>query len=156
MPLIVDMISDRLTRVDIESYQLNRGSFLLLDEAWAVVPGKSGQAVVDLSGGHWVFKDHFPGNPIFPGSLMIEAITQLCGLVMCCRPGKRSYPIYTTKVFSCSFKGSATIGDKLVLGAEVIRFGRGVVHSKGKISKEKNVIAQGEFQLVSVKEFGEK
>lgn len=147
------MIIDQLDRVDIESYQLNRRSFLLLDQAWTVVPGKSGRAMVDLSRGHWVFKDHFPQNPIFPGSLMIEAITQLCGLIMCCRPDKRRYPFYTTKVSSCSFTGSATIGDRLVLEAEIKRFGRGVVQSEGSISKEEQVIAQGQFQLISVKEF---
>src|SRR6188472_1320900 len=35
---------------------------------------------VDLGPGHWVFPEHFPDDPIFPGSLMIEAAGQLVAL----------------------------------------------------------------------------
>lgn len=45
-----------------------------------VTDGPHITALVDLGPRHWVFPQHFPGDPIFPGTLMIEAAGQLVAL----------------------------------------------------------------------------
>ena len=44
------------------------------------VNGESITGEVDVGSGHWVYAQHFPGDPIFPGTLMIEAAGQLVAL----------------------------------------------------------------------------
>jgi 3-hydroxymyristoyl/3-hydroxydecanoyl-(acyl carrier protein) dehydratase len=44
------------------------------------VDGPRITGVVDLSPEHWVYSQHFPGDPIFPGTLMLEAAGQLIAL----------------------------------------------------------------------------
>ena len=46
---------------------------------------------VDLGAEHWVYQDHFPGDPIFPGTLMVEAAGQLVALWAWSR-GQRGRP----------------------------------------------------------------
>lgn len=45
-----------------------------------VLDGSRIEGEVRVSGGHWAYGDHFPGDPIFPGSLMVEAAGQLVAL----------------------------------------------------------------------------
>ena len=141
-------------RFAIEQVQLNRGNFLLLDSAFDVVPGLKGKARVDLMNGHWVFRDHFPDNPLFPASLMLEAMTQLAGLIMCSREGAGRFPFYTTKVSSFSVSESATNGDNLLVDVDILKFGRGVLSASGVITKENCLVSRSEFQLISINEFG--
>jgi 3-hydroxymyristoyl/3-hydroxydecanoyl-(acyl carrier protein) dehydratase len=55
------------------------GSMLQLDRVLAV-DGEQITAEMDVSADHWVFPMHFPGDPVFPGCLLIEAAGQLVAL----------------------------------------------------------------------------
>lgn len=72
---------------------------------------------VDLGAGHWVYAQHFPGDPIFPGSLMIEAAGQLVALWAWAQ-GQRGRPrlVRTSADFHCPV-GPAN--EQLLLRAEV-------------------------------------
>jgi 3-hydroxymyristoyl/3-hydroxydecanoyl-(acyl carrier protein) dehydratase len=74
---------------------------------------------VDLGAEHWVYPQHFPGDPIFPGTLMIEAAGQLVALWAWAQ-GQRGRPrlVRTSAEFHCPV-GPAN--DHLVLRAEVRR-----------------------------------
>lgn len=70
----------------IESQQLDiDATFLPVQQMRQIarvtaIEGERIEGEVDLGGGHWVFLQHFPGDPIFPGTLMIEAAGQLVAL----------------------------------------------------------------------------
>jgi 3-hydroxymyristoyl/3-hydroxydecanoyl-(acyl carrier protein) dehydratase len=55
------------------------GSMLQLDRVLAV-DGEQITAEMDVNADHWVFPMHFPGDPVFPGCLLIEAAGQLVAL----------------------------------------------------------------------------
>jgi len=80
----------------------------------AVIAGE-----VDLSPEHWVYPQHFPGDPIFPGTLMIEAAGQLVALWAWAQ-GQRGRPrlVRTSAEFHCPV---GPTNDHLVLRAEVRR-----------------------------------
>lgn len=64
--------------VDIEATFLPIGHMRQVSRVTRL-DGSDIEAELDM-GGHWVFPEHFPGDPIFPGSLMIEAAGQLVAL----------------------------------------------------------------------------
>jgi UDP-3-O-[3-hydroxymyristoyl] N-acetylglucosamine deacetylase / 3-hydroxyacyl-[acyl-carrier-protein] dehydratase len=91
----------------------HRYPFLLIDKIVNVDPGKSIVAVKNVSFGEPFFQGHFPGNPIMPGVLQIEAMAQAGGIM----------ELYARKLRSDSSVHEQTI---LFLGIDNVRF-RGVV-----------------------------
>jgi len=74
---------------------------------------------VDLSAGHWVYAQHFPGDPIFPGTLLIEAAGQLVALWAWAQ-GQRGRPRLVRTSAEFHFPVGPT-HDHLLLRAEVRR-----------------------------------
>jgi 3-hydroxymyristoyl/3-hydroxydecanoyl-(acyl carrier protein) dehydratase len=91
-------------------------------------------AVVELGPGHWVYPQHFPHDPIFPGTLIIEAAGQLVALWAWAR-GHRGRPRLART--SASFHQPVTRSTpRLELRAEVkskrhLQFGTVDVHAEG-------------------------
>ncbi|MBI2968044.1 MAG: bifunctional UDP-3-O-[3-hydroxymyristoyl] N-acetylglucosamine deacetylase/3-hydroxyacyl-ACP dehydratase [Bacteroidetes bacterium] len=79
------------------------------------------------------FKGHFPGNPIMPGVLIIEAMAQTGGvLALKTVPDPENYETYFLKIDSVRFKKAVVPGDTLVFKLELIEpIRRGIVHMKG-------------------------
>lgn len=55
--------------------------FLLVDECFDIIPGKSGIGVKYFSVNEWFFQGHFPGRPIVPGVIIIEIMAQVTAVV---------------------------------------------------------------------------
>lgn len=78
---------------DIERCLPHRRPFLLIDEVTDLTPNKSIVAIKYVSEDDYILSGHFPGNPIFPGVLMVEGIAQAAGVL-----GKLSSDIGTDKM----------------------------------------------------------
>ncbi len=85
----IDADPDRggVLSVSLDSAELQRllphaWPFLMLDTVSGLEPGRRAEAVKCVTNAEWAVQGHFPGNPIFPGVLLIEAAAQLCGVVI--------------------------------------------------------------------------
>lgn len=95
------------------------------------------------------FTGHFPGNPVMPGVLIVEALAQTGGLLVIPRDTTDKYDTLFLKIDNCKFKQMVVPGDTLILKMELIHpIRRGICEMKGtayvgdKIVAEAILIAQ--------------
>ena len=70
-----------LNKEEIKKIIPHREPFLFLDSIDITVEGESGIGYINFSENNYFFKGHFPGNPIVPGVIIIEALAQTAGVV---------------------------------------------------------------------------
>lgn len=97
----------------------------------------------------WFFQGHFPGNPVMPGVLQIEALAQTGGILAINSMPEGKYDTYFLKIDNCKFKQKVAPGDTMILKMELaapIRRGicemKGTVYVGGKVATEADLVAQ--------------
>ncbi len=105
--------------------------------------------VKNVTFNEWFFPGHFPGNPVMPGVLQIEALAQTGGILCINAMPKGQYDTYFLKIDNCKFKQMVKPGDTMLLKMELtspIRRGicemRGTVYVGGKVATEADLVAQ--------------
>ncbi|SES71605.1 3-hydroxyacyl-ACP dehydratase FabZ [Thorsellia anophelis] len=111
----------------------HRYPFLLVDRVVSVNLGKSLVAIKNVTFNEPFFQGHFPGKPIFPGVLILEAMAQATGILAFKSVGKLADGelYYFAAIDEARFKRPVMPGDQLVLEVEFIKERRGVARFKG-------------------------
>jgi 3-hydroxyacyl-[acyl-carrier-protein] dehydratase len=120
-----------LTRAQIEEILPHREPFLLLDEVMVLEPGARVVARKQIKDDEWYLAGHFPGNPIMPGVLMVEALAQTGAVAVLSEEGNRGKLVLFAGIDDLRFKRIVRPGDTLELECELERM-RGPV-GKGKV-----------------------
>jgi len=114
---------------DIHRYLPHRYPFLLVDRVVEVKAGESILAYKNLSINELFFDGHFPGNPIFPGVLLLEAMAQTAGILGFYSQGKTNEDgstYYFAGADNLRFRRACVPGDRVMLRASVISQRRGI------------------------------
>ena len=95
----------------------HRFPFLMVDRVLDVVPGKSIVAVKNVSVNEAYFQGHFPGHPVMPGVLILEALAQAGGILAYETAGaeERISILYLVGIEESRFKQMVKPGDQLML-----------------------------------------
>jgi 3-hydroxyacyl-[acyl-carrier-protein] dehydratase len=99
----------------------HRYPFLLLDRVTAIDPGKTLTARKNVTFNEPFFQGHFPGHPVMPGVLIIEAMAQACGVLVKLSGSSvaaEATVFYLVKVDKARFKCVVVPGDQLRLEVE--------------------------------------
>jgi UDP-3-O-[3-hydroxymyristoyl] N-acetylglucosamine deacetylase/3-hydroxyacyl-[acyl-carrier-protein] dehydratase len=132
----------------IEKTLPHRYPFLLVDKIIELTDSKI-VGVKNVTFNEPFFQGHFPGNPVMPGVLQIEALAQTGGILAINSMGDGKYDTYFLKIDNCKFKLKVVPGDTMLLKMELaspIRRGicemKGTVYVGGKVATEADLVAQ--------------
>jgi len=118
-------MSDEMNIREIQEILPQRYPFLLVDRVLFLEPGKKIVALKNVSINEPFFQGHFPGNPVMPGVLILEALAQAAMLL-----GKKSSPELQNRLLVLAamekvrFRKPIFPGDQLVLKAKVLKANR--------------------------------
>ena len=106
----------------------HRYPFLLIDKITACEPGESITAVKNVSINEPFFQGHFPGKPVMPGVLIIEAMAQAGGVLSHVTLGDvEPKPLFVLAgVNNARFRRFVAAGDQLVIDINVEKVKRGI------------------------------
>lgn len=112
-------------------------SFRFLDSLSSLTPGTSGRASYKIRGDEPFLEAHFPGNPMMPGVLLIEAIAQLGGIVCQCDPAiPELTDLRLTAIRNAKILGAAQPGQTLTIESVVEGRMEGLVQVAGTVHSE--------------------
>ncbi|MEE9206838.1 MAG: 3-hydroxyacyl-ACP dehydratase FabZ [Gemmatimonadota bacterium] len=134
---------------DILGHLPHRYPFLLVDRVLELEPGQRVVALKNVTINEPFFPGHFPGHPIMPGVLIVEALAQAGGLMLMEElEDPASKVVYFMSLNDVKFRRPVTPGDQLVLEVEMLqsrrntRKMRGVARVDGQVATEATMMAQ--------------
>jgi 3-hydroxyacyl-[acyl-carrier-protein] dehydratase len=141
--------------LDIEAIQRmlpHRPPFLLVDRVVAVEPGKRLVAWKGVTMNEPFFAGHFPGKPVMPGVLILEALAQACALLALKSMGpeedKDDKITYLMGIDGARFRRPVVPGDRLELHVEVTKRKGAVWRQRGTAIVDGQVVAEAEFMAM--------
>ena len=104
-----------LDKAQIEGILPHREPFLLIDRVMELVPGEYAVAERDVLPTDDVFRGHFPGHPVFPGVLQLEAMAQTGAVAVLSQPEAKGKIILFARADDVRFRRPVVPGDTLRL-----------------------------------------
>jgi 3-hydroxyacyl-[acyl-carrier-protein] dehydratase len=132
-----------LDRAGIEAILPHRDPFLLLDEVVELEPGVRVVARKHVREDEWYLAGHFPGNPIMPGVLMVEAMAQCGAVAVLSEEENKGKLALFAGIDDVRFKRIVRPGDELELVCELERMRGPVGKGKARATVDSELAVRG-------------
>jgi 3-hydroxyacyl-[acyl-carrier-protein] dehydratase len=108
-----------LGRAEIEAILPHRPPFLLIDEVVELIPGVGAVARKHVREDEWYLSGHFPGRPVMPGVLIVEALAQTGAVAVLSQEENRGRLALFAGIDDCRFKRIVEPGETIDLRCEL-------------------------------------
>lgn len=129
----------------------HRYPFLFVDRVTNIVPGKKIIAIKNVSVNEEVFQGHFPGHPILPGVIIVEAMAQAGGIVTMLnnKDGKEKVA-YFMSIDKAKFRAPVLPGDQMRFEVEVVKNKGRIGVCEGKTYVGEKLVCEAELKFMIV------
>lgn len=136
-----------LDSVAIRKIIPHRYPFLLVDRIEALEPGTSANGIKNVSANEQFFQGHFPGYPVMPGVLIVEAIAQVGAIALLSLDEHAGKIAFFAGINNVRFKRQVKPGDTLTLQVELKQIRRGIGSGEGSATVDGEIACRGEFMF---------
>ena len=146
-------MSNKLSKDDIKNLLPHREPMLLIDELLDIVKLKSAKAVVNVRKNSFYVQGHFPGQPVMPGVIIVEAFGQAAAALTAQGIDKSTYEnklVFLMSVEKARFRNPVVPDCKLELNIEAIRSHGRVWKYKGEAFVEGKKMADAQWSATIV------
>ena len=130
-------------REEIEEILPHREPFLLLDEVLELTPGQGAVARKRVREDEWYLRGHFPGRPVMPGVLIVEALAQTGAVAVLSEEENRGKLALFAGIDDCRFKRIVEPGEELELTCELERVRGPIGRGKARATVDGELAARG-------------
>ncbi len=133
---------------EIMRYLPHRYPFILVDRITALEDGKSIRGIKNVTMNEPFFQGHFPGYPVMPAVLVIEALAQLASILAWKIAGRSPADgslIFFAGIDNARFRRQVRPGDQLVLESEVQRLVRGIGKFAVRAKVDGEIVAEADL-----------
>lgn len=138
-------MSNQMNIEEIMQVLPHRYPFLLVDKIIELIPGEKAVGIKNVTINEPFFSGHFPGRPVMPGVLMIEAIAQVGACAILSDEKFKGQLAYIAGVDRIRFKRMAVPGDSLQIVTELTSIKGNIGKGKGRITINEEMVCGGEF-----------
>ncbi len=139
-----------LNKEEIKNIIPQREPFLMIDEVEQYIPGESCTAYKNVSKDEYYFKGHFPGNPIMPGVLIVEALAQTGAVAILSMEENKGKNALFGGIDKLRFKKQVIPGDRLKLEVKIIKRKGPIGIGEAIATVERKVAVKGELTFAIV------
>ncbi|TRZ94977.1 bifunctional UDP-3-O-[3-hydroxymyristoyl] N-acetylglucosamine deacetylase/3-hydroxyacyl-ACP dehydratase [bacterium] len=125
----------------------HREPFLFVDKITSLEKGKHVTGVKNITINDYFFKGHFPGNPVMPGVLIIEAMAQVGGVMMLSPEENRGKIAYFLTADNVKFRKTVLPGDQLILDVTAGKIKSKTCQVYGKALVNGKVVAEADLMF---------
>lgn len=139
-----------LTAKEIEAILPHRYPFLLVDRIEEVEKGKKAIGIKNVTINEPFFQGHFPGEPIMPGVLIVEAMAQVGAVAILSLEENMGKLAVFAGIDKVRFRKQVVPGDVLHMEVELTALKRGIGKATAKAEVDGKIVCQGELMFAMV------
>jgi UDP-3-O-[3-hydroxymyristoyl] N-acetylglucosamine deacetylase/3-hydroxyacyl-[acyl-carrier-protein] dehydratase len=132
---------------DVMKLLPHRPPFLMVDRIVSVEGETKATGIKCLSMNEWYFTGHFPGHPVMPGVLQVEAMAQVGSILLLRKPGNAGKIGYFMSADSVKFRKPVVPGDTLFIEVEMVQSKRNIAKAKGRCLVNGEVVSEAEMMF---------
>ncbi len=140
-----------LNNIQIQEIIPHRYPFLLVDKIVEMTVGERAVGIKNVTINEPFFQGHFPGNPIMPGVLMVEALAQVGAVAILSMEEYKGKLAVFTGIENVRFKRQVVPGDTLKLEVEIISLRRNIGKGKAIATVDGQIAVKGEIMFAIIK-----